>query len=938
MNGKEYSIAFALNAKLSNEFGSTFDSAKDSIGSFGSQIARMDQELENIRGLIKARNEVADYQKEVDRLSNEYKENSQESERLKTELADLTKKYKDAKQTLGKFEKQIKKTENPSEELTDAFERQKIIASNLEKEINSVDKKEKDYRKTVDKSKTAVEKSKTALEKKKEALKNLEAQYGSAGVKIDILVEKEKKLALQTEKWNKIAARSSKASATFASGMQKITQGAASLGSIAGSAMGTIGKPLKDSMAMEDAMADLAKVSDLSEKGLADMQKELERMSLSIPMTASGLAQIAAAAAGAGVSSKDLATFTEQAAKMAVAFDMTAEDAGTMMSKWQSGMKLSLPQTFALADAVNGLSNTNAALATDIGDTMQRYGALGKVAGLTETQTAALATSLIASGASSETAATGMKAFMGALAKGGTMSDLQAAAFSNIGFDPKALQASLQKNAPETIVNVLEAINKKIPPEKRTMYLNAMFGETGMEAIGPLLQNLEGLKKNFDMVADAENYAGSMEKEFSARSDTTSNALQLVQNAAASVSRAIGDPLLEPLRELSQLAVKVADNFGSWLKEHPDLVKAAVAVAAGFSAVGAAIAVGNIALGTLMVPLGLAMKTFSGFQKILWGLSNFGFKPLMWTLNAAGKSISALSWVGSAGAKGILSIGSAVGKVGAAFKTAFMSPVGLAIGAVALLAYGAYTLYQNWDEISAYFKEKFPGAMEVASNAISWLGDGVSWLSDKFDAITAFFSETFIPAWKENWNCAVGIAKSIWSGIQSAIDQPIEFVIGKINSFIQKINGFSFENPFTKKKIGFNLPLLGGGAQEKPADSSDLSGSVGEDVPPPEAIKPQTTPVRSAAAERLHAEYPKLRTPVEDMQSSTPSMSTKDLGKSGSPSQAKGSTTVTFAPVINVQGGDSTVEEKIRKALEESQKQFEQKMQLVLDRNARLAY
>lgn len=956
MSVRENLLAFKLNAKLSNEFGPAFNSAGKYIDSFNDRILNLDQDLANTRGIINARREVDEYQKKFDDLNSAYRKSSDESARLNSEVSSLSIEYENAKKELSKYEKEINNSEKASDDLIKAYEKQNKAVKELEKELSVAKRNEKSFEKTLEKSKLALDKSKQSLDKKKDSLKKLEVQCGTSGAKIEALIEKEKRLSFQTERWNKIAAKSTKASTKIAGSMENITAGAATIGSVYGGLVGFVGKPIKESMALEDAMADLAKVSDLSEQGLADMQKRLERMSLSIPMTASGLAQIAAAAAGAGVESKDLAEFTEQAAKMAVAFDMTADSAGTMMSKWQSGMKLTLPQTFALADAVNGLSNSNAALAADIGDAMQRYGALGKVAGLTETQTAALATSLIASGASSDTAATGMKAFMGALAKGGTMAELQAAAFTNIGFDPKELQASLQKDAPKTIVNVLEAINKKIPPEKRTMYLNAMFGETGMEAIGPLLQNLEGLKKNFELVADAQGYAGSMEKEFASRSKTTSNALQLVQNAAASVSRAIGDPLLEPVREVSKVFVDWATSIGEFLKQNPQMVKSVVYAGTAFAGLSALVATSSIAISVLTLPISIASKGLAGMQKLAWGLSNFGFNPLIKTVGLVKNSFSAIGAVASVGGKGILSMGSAISKVGTALRFAFMNPVGLAVGAVATLAYGGYQLYKNWDTVSAYFRDNFPGAMKVASAAVSWLGDGASWLSDRFGAVTAFLQNTFLPAWSNGWNSAVSIATNIWSGIQSAIDKPIDAMVGGVNSLIAKVNEFSFKNPFTGKTVGLKIPYIGKPSSATAVASSAESASSGNESPKVLTPMPMTTGVAQAApvvqprADSTLTPYPDLKLPTTlDAQplpafdigedDGMPIFSPKTASLKGvGTTSGRPSTTFNFAPVINVQGGDSTVEERIRKALEEGQRKFEQNMQAVLDRNMRVAY
>lgn len=448
MAGVEHSLTFKLASQLSSTFPQAFRFAGGTIQELSATMASLEAEASKTGAFLKQRKAV------------------------KGALST----YQEAKKKLDALESSISQVGVPTK---------KMAAAHL-------------------KASEAVKQCEVKLEHEKRVLKGLPVDARAASKTIEALEESQKSLAGQIDETKEKIKRQQNAFKNFDAASGKITMAIGSFRAVGGavsSVKSAIEGPVQASMKMEDAMADLAKVSDFTPEGLAEMQRKLEKMSLTIPMSADGLAQIAAAAAGAGVAQDELLGFTEQAAKMAVAFDMTAEQAGTMMAKWQSGMKLTMSQTYALADAVNGLSNNNAALANQIGDTVQRYGALGKVAGLSEKQTAALAASLIASGASSETAATGMKAFMGTLAKGAQLSERQQAALANIGIpDVKQLQKDLQKDAAGTIVKVLEGLNG-LSEERRTMYLNVLFGETGSEALGPLLQNLDAVKKNFDYVA-----------------------------------------------------------------------------------------------------------------------------------------------------------------------------------------------------------------------------------------------------------------------------------------------------------------------------------------------------------------------------------------------------------------------------------------------------
>ena len=508
----------------------------------------------------------------------------------------------------------------------------------------------------------------------------------------------------------------------------------------------SFGVAAQKALGMEDAMADIRKVVDFpTPDGLEKMEQSLQRMSLTIPMSATGLAQIAAAAGQAGIPAAELEKFTEQAAKMGVAFDITAAEAGDMMAKWRSSMGLTQDQTVELADATNALSNANAAQAKQVGEVLRRYGALGQVAGLTAKQTAALAATAIGAGAEAEVAATGINSFMRALVKGDGMSDLQRAAFVNVGFDPKQLQKDVQENAPKAILSVLEGIKTKIPKELQSQFLTAMFGEEGARAMGPMMVNTELLKNNFALVADATKYTGSMLKEFETRSKTTSNGLALLGNAAEYVAQILGAPLLEPIREVCAWGVKAASVMADWMNANKGLVSflvktaayaGAVAVAgAGLVAVAAKIGSTVFKVGSLAMTAGKALLLLPAFMK---------------------------GWIGAAAAW--------AKALGTALTFLATNPIGLAITAVGALIAAGVLLYKNWDTVKVYLTD--------AWNAIS-------------TACTA--------AWGKVTETFAGV----WDGIKAGAASAMNTVIGWINQAIEAVNRFlSFKIPDWVPKLG----------------------------------------------------------------------------------------------------------------------------------------
>lgn len=332
--------------------------------------------------------------------------------------------------------------------------------------------------------------------------------------------------------------------ATLGQRMGNLALAMAPVALAAGVMLGAFGMAASKAMAFESAMADVAKVVNFETQAeFQAMNKTVMDMAGRIPMAADGIAAIIAAAGQSGVAKQDLAEFAEQAAKMGVAFDLTGDQAGKMMSDWRAGMNLTLPQVYSLADAVNHLSNNMNASAPALGEVIQRVGAVAMVCGLSETKVAALGAAFLSAGASPEVAATALKSFTTTLVKGTAMSKDQAAAFASIGLSATQLAKDMQTDAQGTIFKVLEAIAAK-PKELQMSLLTTMFGQEALGSIAPLLQNMGNLSQAFELVGDKANYAGSMQAEFDTRSKTVANTLQLLSNKLTNLAISVGNAFL----------------------------------------------------------------------------------------------------------------------------------------------------------------------------------------------------------------------------------------------------------------------------------------------------------------------------------------------------------------------------------------------------------
>jgi TP901 family phage tail tape measure protein len=240
-----------------------------------------------------------------------------------------------------------------------------------------------------------------------------------------------------------------KAAGGAASGFKAMVNSAAWQGMAAAAAgLGVaIGLSVKSAIEFESAMAEVAKVVDGIDtpQGMKEIRAEIFGLSREIPIAAKGFAEMYAAAGQAGVPRKELRQFAIDVSKVAIAFDMTAAEAGTAMAKLRTNLGLTQPELMKLADAANYLSNNMASTASEIVEFMLRSGAAGKQAGLSAEQTAAFGSAMIASGAQSEVAATSFNNMVKALSRGSSMTARQTSALVTLGYAQKgAVQSEAQ--------------------------------------------------------------------------------------------------------------------------------------------------------------------------------------------------------------------------------------------------------------------------------------------------------------------------------------------------------------------------------------------------------------------------------------------------------------------------------------------------------------
>lgn len=393
---------------------------------------------------------------------------------------------------------------------------------------------------------------------------------------------------------------------------------------------------VKAAIGFESAMADVKKVVNFeSPDQFKQMGQDVRNLSKELPMSAEGIAAIYAAGGQSGIAREELGAFAQDAVKMGIAFDTTAEESGSMMAKWRTAFKLNQTEVVALADKINLLGNTGAANTGQISKIVTAIGPLGEIAGLNAGQIAAMGASLAGVGIAEDVAATGMKNFALTLTAGTAATKSQKEAFKALRLDSASIAKGMSTDSEGTINRVLKSL-AHVEKSKQAAVLTQLFGKESVGAIAPLLTNLDTLQKNFAMVGKEGKFAGSMEAEYASRAATTANAMQLTMNRATDLGIAVGTALLPPFNDFLQQIGPLISGVSDLAAANPWLIKGLIGAAVGFGVLRLATVASTVALSVMnavatMSPIGLVVRGVAiaaGLLMANWALVAPYFKAI----------------------------------------------------------------------------------------------------------------------------------------------------------------------------------------------------------------------------------------------------------------------------------------------------------------------
>lgn len=747
--GKTFALAIALKASIDGSIASGLAKASQSIQGIAQHAstanAQLDKgtaalrgyesELANIsaksaqfmtlkRAVQDTSGSLTEARVRAATLAGEFKASAQETAALKARVDQAKESLDRMKGTLTPATFKAAKAEIKS--MTAAYKESEERTKALGRDFEEAKNKATNLKNTLSSQQTALQGVRTSLAEAGISTKDFAESQRTAQKALQKTIDKEKAAIAHREKMAGLREKRQGAGEKFSAAKGNFLEATLFAGAIAAPLI----EATQEAIKFESVMADVRKVVDFdTPEQFKAMSGDILKLSTELPMAAEGIAKIVAAGGQSGIAREDLLAFAESATKMGIAFDITADQAGDMMAKWRTAFKMNQEEVVALADKVNYLGNTTAASAPLISDVVTRIGPLGKVGGVASGEIAALGASMVGVGIPSEIAATGIKNLILGMSAGEGATKAQAAAFASLGMDAGEMAKRMQVDAKGAIIDVMKAL-QGLDADKRAATLQDLFGKESIGAIAPLLSNLDNLQENFDKVADAAQYAGSMEAEYAARSQTTENQIQLAKNTLDAVAVTIGSSLLPAVGQVFASIAPVLTSIAEWASRNEELVVIIAGVAAGIAAL-----IVTIAGMTLIVQgAALAYASFKLAVEFVKGL------------HLATKIATAAQWAWNAAMSA--------------------NPIGLIVIAIAAVIGAIYLLYTHFDGVREYADKAWEGIQAVWSAAgtfFTQLGsDIVDAISSALATVGEFFTE---------------LGTAIVAGIQSFISAAIDFIM-----------------------------------------------------------------------------------------------------------------------------------------------------------------
>lgn len=508
-------------------------------------------------------------------------------------------------------------------------------------------------------------------------------------------------------------------------------------------AVAGMGTAIKSSIDWEQALAGVAKTTNMSGNELNKMGNEITKMSNTMPFAATEIAGVAEAAGQLGIKKQDITSFTRTMMNLGVATNLTADEAATEFARFANAANMPIKDVDRLGSTVVALGNSTATTEKEIVEMAQRLAGAGAQAGFSSDEIMSVSAAMSSVGIEAEAGGTAMTQIWNkmtkAVAEGGDTLDSFA---KTAGVSGKEFAQIWENNPSKALSMFVKGLGETEGGAKGVLKALDDVGIKGIreaDTIRRMANNHQVLDKALKTGSEGWKENSALTNEANIRYETMGSKLKMLKNTFINFARTIGDAVA-PI--VSFLADKLTGLF-----EHLQGTSNATKIAiAAFTLLGAAIP-------PLIVATGVLAHSIVGISEAM-------------TLLNATKGGAKFFSLFNGGIKSVLpKIGQLLTKIpllGSAF-TLLTGPVGIVIGVIAALTAGIVYLWKTNDTFRNFVINAWNS---IKDSAIAVFGFIKPYIVNIWDGIKN--SSIAI------WNMMKNNAQITWNAIKFAILHPIQ--------------------------------------------------------------------------------------------------------------------------------------------------------------------
>ncbi|HEY9648908.1 MAG TPA: phage tail tape measure protein [Chroococcidiopsis sp.] len=366
----------------------------------------------------------------------------------------------------------------------------------------------------------------------------------------------------------------------------------------------------------ESQMADLNKAFgfDNGSQQAAAAQDVIMGLSQELGQMPANVTAIATEAGKLGVQFNQLEDYTRTVTAASVAFDVSAQEAGSSMATLTNVLgyqdaqgRVNIAGLQALGDAINYFADSGATSEAAIMSVLQRAGGATRTFGLANDSATALSAAFLNLGYAPEVVGTGLNGMLPQLQNATQQSTKFQEALAQIGLPARDFERMIKQDATGALITFMDAVKQS----GDTSIIQRMFG-TGSDSamLTSAIQNLDAFKNTLQ---DIENIpAGSMMQTFAKRQETTAASLEGLKAATMRMGITLGAVLLPALNNIADALMPVIDGFAAFAEAHPGITQAGVAIALVVAAVGPML----IVVGQVVSAIGTLQAAFAALKAV----------------------------------------------------------------------------------------------------------------------------------------------------------------------------------------------------------------------------------------------------------------------------------------------------------------------------------